>query len=119
MATVSVTSWIEPVERDKSSILRALMREFDASSTPSDTPRQNRHQAIHRRAFLADHDKAVAYGLADVKRRISHRDQKLVVPIDAGIGLEAKVLHYPITSAIVESNCKHLIKDRMEQSGMR
>jgi hypothetical protein len=26
---------------------------------------------------------------------------------------------YPISSAIVESTCKHLVKDRMEQSGMR
>ena len=26
---------------------------------------------------------------------------------------------YPISSALVESNCKHLVKDRMEQSGMR
>ncbi len=26
---------------------------------------------------------------------------------------------YPISSALVEANCKHLVKDRMEQSGMR
>ena len=26
---------------------------------------------------------------------------------------------YPVSSALVESNCKHLVKDRMELSGMR
>ncbi|MEL7020571.1 MAG: hypothetical protein AAGK47_03095, partial [Bacteroidota bacterium] len=26
---------------------------------------------------------------------------------------------YPVSSALVESNCRHLVKDRMEQSGMR
>ena len=26
---------------------------------------------------------------------------------------------YPVSSALVEANCKHLVKDRMEQSGMR
>jgi len=223
MATVGVMSWIEPVERDKSSILKALMREYDESSTASKSRDNGRHQAIHRRAFLADQDKAIAYGLAHIQQRINHPDQRLVVPIDAGIGLEDKVLEYvkkygleahfegiildfihvseyvwdcanallgessklrhqwvrdmledlldskttkviadlqqiidksqslsdnrkekiskaltyftnhqhkmdyarylkkgyPITSAIVESNCKHLVKDRMEQSGMR
>jgi len=26
---------------------------------------------------------------------------------------------YPVSSALVESNCRHLVKDRMELSGMR
>jgi len=26
---------------------------------------------------------------------------------------------YPVSSVLVESNCKHLVKDRMELSGMR
>lgn len=223
MATVGVMSWVEPVARDKSSILKALMREYDESSTLRTSRDNGRHQAIHRRAFLADQEKAIAYGLAHVKKHITHAEQRLVVPIDAGIGLEDKVLEYvkkyeleehfegiildfihvseyvwdsanallgensklrhqwvrdmledlldsktdkvitdlqriidknqslsksrkdkiskavtyftnhqhkmdyarylkkgyPITSAIVESNCKHLVKDRMEQSGMR
>ncbi|KGE88914.1 hypothetical protein IX84_05845, partial [Phaeodactylibacter xiamenensis] len=37
-------------------------------------------------------DKAVDYGIQDIKNRISHTDSRFVVPIDAGIGLEDKVL---------------------------
>ena len=223
MATVAVMSWMEPVKRDKSSIIKALMRDYDKTKALSQGNDNRRHQAIHRRAFLADQDKAIAYGLGHIKAQIHHPDQRLVVPIDAGIGLEDKVLHYvkeygleahfdgiildfihvseyvwecanavlgeqsvlrndwvrdmlsdlldsktqkvikdlkqivdksqsltparkdkiakaityftnhahkmdyrayldkgyPITSALVEANCKHLVKDRMEQSGMR
>ena len=223
MATVAVVSRYERAEQGKHSIIRALMREQDTSA-PEGRPSDNRrHKAVHRRAFLADQDRAVSYGLARAKARISHAGQRLVVPIDAGIGLEGKVLHYvkkygledhfegvildfihaseyvwecanatfgedsklrkewvrnmlsdlldsktqkvvgdlellagkcqslteaqraavqkaatyfanhahkmdyksylekgyPVTSAIVESSCKHLVKDRMEQSGMR
>jgi hypothetical protein len=223
MATVAVISRYERAKRDKSSIIRALMREHDPAA-PQGQPNDNRrHKAVHRRAFLGDQDKAVSYGMARAKALIRHAGQRLVVPIDAGIGLEEKVLHYveeygleahfegiildfihvseyvwecanatlgegstlrkewvrdmlsdlldsktqkviadlelladkcqsltkaqkaavqkaatyftnhahkmdyksylekgyPVTSAIVESSCKHLVKDRMEQSGMR
>ena len=52
------------------------------------------HQDIHRRAFLADQDRCIDYGMAHIKARISHPDSRFVVPIDAGIGLEDKVLKY-------------------------
>lgn len=225
MATVSVMSWFEPRKRDKASIIRGLMGWYDAKKKDQrkDQTNDNRwHQAIHRRAFLADQDKAIDYGMAYIKARISHPDQRFVVPVDAGSGLENAILKYvqqhnlsehfdglildiihvseyvwdcanallgekstlrtawvkqmledlldaktqkviedlkrivdkgsitparkdkiqkaityftnhahkmdyktyldkgyPISSALVESNCKHLVKDRMEQSGMR
>ncbi|MDV7390929.1 ISKra4 family transposase [Arthrospira platensis SPKY1] len=223
MATVAVVSRYERAEQGKSSIIRALMREHEPNAPEGQDNDNRRHKAVHRRGFLADQDRAVSYGLARAKARISHAGQRLVVPIDAGIGLESKVLHYvkeygleghfegiildfihaseyvwdcanatlgedsrlrkewvrdmlsdlldsktrkviddlellankcqsltkgqratvqkaatyfanhahkmdyksylekgyPVTSAIVESSCKHLVKDRMEQSGMR
>ena len=50
------------------------------------------HKKIHRRAFLADQQKAVDYGILDIKRRMKNPKSRFVVPIDAGIGLEEKVL---------------------------
>ena len=225
MATVSVISHFKPRKRDKASIIRGLMGWYDAKdkSQHEDQTNDNRwHQDIHRRAFLADQDKAIDYSMAYIKARIGHPGQRFVVPVDAGIGLENSILKhvdkhhlsehfdgiildiihvseyvwdcanallgeksalratwvkemledildsksqkvikdlqlivnkgtitqsrkekiqkaityftnhahkmdyktyldkgYPISSALVESNCKHLVKDRMEQSGMR
>ncbi len=225
MATVSVMSWFKPRRRDKSSIIKGLMGWHDTKQENQNKNQSNDnrwHQDIHRRAFLADQDKAIDYGMAYIKARISHPAQRFVVPVDAGIGLENSILKYakqhglsehfdgiildiihvseyvwdcanavlgekstlrtswvkemledlldaktqkvikdlklivdkgsitqarkdkiqkaityftnhahkmdyktyldkgyPISSALVESNCKHLVKDRMEQSGMR
>ncbi len=229
MATVSVTSSFTPERRTSESILMGLMgkEESDKEEESKEKQRKKRtdnklHKNIHRRAFLADQEKAVEYGLLDLKRRMTNKKDRFIVPIDAGIGLEAKVLAcvkeyklqskfdgivldivhvseyvwdagsaifgenkklrrewvrkvlkdllegrtdevilclelnrdktsltdnkkeqlnktityftnhkhkmdyqrflkkgYPISSAIVESTCKHLVKDRMEQSGMR
>ena len=230
MATVGVMSWFEPKERTVASVLRGLMGPIEESAKEKkkqleevEKKNDNRwHQDIHRRAFLADQDKCIDYGLRYLKQRITHPDSRFVVPIDAGIGLEDRVLHYvaqhhltahfdgiildiihvseyvwtcanavlgeksslrtvwvsdvwsdllhsktskviadlklivkkgnltdsknkaiektityfenhqhkmdyksyldkgyPISSALVESNCRHLVKDRMEQSGMR
>lgn len=225
MATVGVMSWFAPKERTVADVLRGLMGYQTSNNPPQDLPLKNDnrwHQGIHRRAFLADQDKCIDYGLRHIKDRIRHPDSRFVVPIDAGIGLEDRVLHYvkkhdltahfdgiildiihvseyvwicanavlgeksalrtvwvsdvlrdllnsktskvitdlkrittkgnltdskkkaiektityfenhqhkmdyksyldkgyPVSSALVESNCRHLVKDRMEQSGMR
>lgn len=228
MATVGVVSYFEPKPREVSDIIKGLMeyksersqKESAFSAAPSNDNRW--HQDIHRRAFLADQDKSINYGIGRIKSMINHAQSRIVVPIDAGIGLEDKVrqslkqhgledrlaaiildiIHvseyvwdcanavlgessnlrtdwvremlkdllnsktkkviedlekivaktglskskkekvqkaityftnhqhkmdyktyiekgYPVSSALVESNCKHLVKDRMELSGMR
>jgi len=228
MATVGVISYFEPKQRKVDSIIRGLM-EYGSNTEESpdgiEQPVKNDnrwHQDIHRRAFLADQDKCIDYGIGRIKSMMSHPKSRFVVPIDAGIGLEDKVLKsveqhglsdkfdgiildlihvseyvwdcanavlgeksklradwvkemledllkskskkviedliqlknkgkltdnkkeklqkaityftnhqhkmdyktylhkgYPVSSALVESNCKHLVKDRMELSGMR
>ena len=97
MATVTVTSYFEPRKRNKEMILAGLMglgsqeRESDKEPAPND----NRwHQGIHRRAFLGDQERAVEYGIAYIKEMISHPQSRFVVPVDAGIGLEDKILKY-------------------------
>ena len=228
MATVGVISYFEPRPREVADIIKGLMeykteKSQKESTSSSCSPNDNRwHQDIHRRAFLADQDKSINYGIGRIKSMINHPKSRIVVPIDAGIGLEDKVrqslkehgledrlaaiildiIHvseyvwdcanavlgegsnlrtdwvremledllnsktkkvikdlkkivaktdlskskkekiqkaityftnhqhkmdyktyiekgYPVSSALVESNCKHLVKDRMELSGMR
>ncbi len=229
MATVSVTSSFTPQQRTSESIIMGLMGkeegedEQEVKGQRDKKKTDNRmHKNIHRRGFLADQGKAIEYGIADLKARMTNSKSRFIVPIDAGIGLEDKVfaeikkhklkskfdgivldiVHvseyvwdaataifgekskqrrgwvkvilkellegkvkevieelelnrdktnltqnkkdqlnktityftnhqhkmdyewflkkgYPISSSIVESTCKHLVKDRMEQSGMR
>jgi hypothetical protein len=229
MVTVSVTTSFERQQKTPASIIRGLMGTDklkslkDKEQGKEKEKTDNRmHQEIHRRGFLADQHKAVDYGISDLKKRMTSPESRFVVPIDAGIGLEDKVLEsikkyglekqfdgivldivhvseyvwdaataifgeqsklrrdwvketltdllesktgkvianleqnrektnlsdskmkqlnkaityftnhqhkmdyqrflkkgYPISSAVVESTCKHLVKDRMEQSGMR
>jgi len=232
MATVCVMSYFQPKKREISSIIEALMgfqktKKSDSIQKPEaeSTHKENDntwHQAIHRRGFLANQEKSIEYGIRYIKDRINHPQSRFVVPIDAGKGLEDKVLKcvkeyglenqfdgiildiihvseyiwdaanalfgegcnlrvvwvkrmledllnsrtnkvikdlqnivdkddltdnkkdkikkaityftnhkhkmdyqtflekgYPVSSALVESNCKHLVKDRMEHSGMR
>ena len=236
MATVGVMSYFEPKQRTISSIIKGLMGTYSLKSTlevslKQETKQANQkqeendnrwHQGIHRRAFLANQEKSIDYGIGYIKSMMGHPESKFVVPVDAGIGLEEKILKYvkqhqvedqfdgiildiihvseytwacanavlgensklrtnwvkemlddllhskttkviadlqqiidkgnlskgkettvqkaityftnhqhkmdyktflekgyPISSALVESNCKHLVKDRMEQSGMR
>ncbi len=229
MATVSVTSSFTPQQRTSESIIIGLMGiekvadEKEVVITQSKKRTDNRlHKNIHRRGFLANQEKAIEYGILDLKARMTNPKSRFIVPIDAGIGLEDKVLAtikkyklkskfdgivldivhvseyvwdastaifgersklrrewvkgvlkdllegrteqvieelelnrdktnltenkkdqinksityfknhkhkmnyqwflkkgYPISSAIIESTCKHLVKDRMEQSGMR
>jgi hypothetical protein len=103
MATVSVTSSFRPKERSKENIIKALIysplskikkdeNEEDKDLSETRTNDNRWHQGIHRRAFLADQHKAVDYGIKNIRDRMSHLDSRFVVPIDAGIGLEDKVL---------------------------
>jgi hypothetical protein len=98
MATVSVTSDFSPKQRSVETIVDALMGAENRPAKAKEKPKQEQgskengwHKNIHRRAFLADQDKAVDYGIRDIKNRIGHADSRFVVPIDAGIGLEDKV----------------------------
>lgn len=229
MATVSITSSFTPEKRTADSIITGLMgKKNEEEQSGKEVAKvvkktdNGLHKNIHRRAFLADQEKAIDYGIRDLKTRMTKKNSRFIVPIDAGIGLEDKVLAcvakyklkgkfdgivldivhvseyvwdsvtaifgekselrrpkvaellkdllegrteqvinylkaneektnlsdnkkeqlnktityftnhkhkmnykkflakgYPISSAIVESTCKHLVKDRMEQSGMR
>lgn len=99
MATVSVTSSFKPKERSVEAVIRGLMGsglskvEPDEKAIKTKPINDNRwHKKIHRRAFLADQQKAVDYGILDIKRRMKNPKSRFVVPIDAGIGLEEKVL---------------------------
>lgn len=99
MATVSVTSCFVPKQRTKDSIIRGLMGspltkvEYDQQGRKLRKENDNRwHQNIHRRAFLADQEKAIDYGIKDIKERMKNPKSRFVVPIDAGIGLEDKIL---------------------------
>lgn len=228
-ATVSVVASFTSQQRDYKSIVRGLMGQEEQKKEEQgdmDIAKKSSengwYKNIHRRAFLANQEKAVEYGILELKARMKDSNSKFVVPIDAGIGLEDKVLEYvkkhkleskfdgivldivhvseyvwesgtaiygesskfrrpwvkeileallqgevqwvikeltlhrdktnltenrtkqlnktityftnhqhkmnydwflkkgyPVSSAIVESTCKHLVKDRMEQSGMR
>jgi len=99
MATVSVTSSFKPKQRSVETIVDALMGVENKHKKVKKQPKQEQgskengwHENIHRRAFLANQDKAVDYGIRDIKNRISHTGSRFVVPIDAGIGLEGKIL---------------------------
>lgn len=101
MATVSVTSSFTPKKRSIDSIISSLMGSplskvvSDADKLkPVDKEKQDNkwHKDIHRRAFLADQNKSVVYGLNWIKSRMLNAESRFVVPIDAGIGLEDKVL---------------------------
>ena len=68
----------------------------DSKKAVTATPHQDNkwHQDIHRRAFLANQQKAIEYGLDKVKQNMTNTQSRFVVPIDAGIGLEDKVLEW-------------------------
>lgn len=99
MATVNVTSWFVPKKRSIESILNGLMgsQTTDKSSQKtslkeSDNYDNNWHKEIHRRAFLGNQNKSIEYGLNRIKDKMNNPKSRFVVPIDAGIGLEDKVL---------------------------
>ena len=96
MATVSVTSSFTPRKRNIDSIVKGLMGSIaksEKAGPESEVPRDNNwHKNIHRRAFLADQQKSIEYGLNRIKASMVNPHSRFVVPIDAGIGLEDKVL---------------------------
>jgi hypothetical protein len=103
MATVSVTSSFVPKVRTKDGIMRGLMGsplskvEQDDQSPKVHKKKENDncwHQNIHRRAFLNDQAKSIEYGLDDIRKRMTNPKSRFVVPIDAGIGLEDKIMAY-------------------------
>jgi len=100
MATVSVTSCFVPKKRNKSSVLRSLMGTWRNDKSKKELANKQEqvdngwHQKIHRRAFLADQPKAVEYGLNYIKERMVNPQSRFVIPIDAGPGLEEKILAY-------------------------
>ena len=120
MATVSVTSCFIPKERSKGSIIRGLMdsplskvtnSEQDSQDGELNKENDNRwHQKIHRRAFLDDQGKSINYGLDDIRARMKNPASRFVVPIDAGIGLEAKVKAY-VTKHKMEEQFDGIIID--------
>ena len=69
--------------------------EYDTEGKNLDKENDNKwHKNIHRRAFLANQPKAIEYGLDNVRARMKNPACRFVVPIDAGVGLEPKVLAY-------------------------
>lgn len=100
MATVSVSSSFKVRHRSADSILNGLMGVDQTEGNNKENKAKRRgydnrmHTNIHRRAFLADQEKAVEYGIKDIKQRMTNPQSRFVVPIDAGIGLEDKVLKY-------------------------
>lgn len=116
MATLGVMSWFKPRERTVETVIEGLTKYHttkkdkrvkykseeseakDGKAVVTKLPKNindNRwHQDIHCRGFLGDQDKAIEYGIAHIKSMIRHPQSRFVVPIDAGIGLEDKVLQY-------------------------
>lgn len=114
MATVCVTSSFAPKKRSVDSILRSLMgceaEPEKAAPTPKKDQENTWHKNIHRRAFLADQKKAVEYGLDRIKAVMANPQSRFVVPIDAGIGLEDKVLEWVKENAM-ESQFDGIVLD--------
>jgi len=100
MATVSVVSDFKPKIRSKDSIIRGL---FKSPLTPLErkkkelalevvhSPNNNWHEHIHRRAFLAQQDEAIDYGLGLAKKRMQGKDVPIVALVDGGPGLEDSI----------------------------
>ncbi len=98
-ATVSVTSVFTPQQRTADQILDGLMgvqkeaaQEDEPASTQQKKTENKMHTKIHRRAFLANQQKAIDYGIEDLKSKMTNSQSRFVIPIDAGIGLEDKIL---------------------------
>lgn len=99
-ATVSVVSDFCPKPRTKDSIIRGL---FKSPLTPLEraqeqtmlevvhAPKTNWHQNIHRRAFLAQQEGAIEYGLELAKKRMQGKNIPIVALVDGGPGLEGAI----------------------------
>lgn len=96
-ATVSVVSDFCPKPRTKDSIIRGLFKspltplEREQEQTSMEVvhaPKTNWHQNIHRRAFLAQQEGAIEYGLELAKKRMQDKNIPIVALVDGGPGLE-------------------------------
>jgi len=107
MATVSVSAYFTPKKRDKERIIKGLMeyakkKVKEKKENQKDNKKEKDKElndnkwmeGIHRRAFLADQARAVEYGLDYIRDRMTNPLSRFIVPIDAGSGLEEKVLKY-------------------------
>lgn len=101
MATVSVNAHFTSKKREKTRIIAGLMEYPKKKDTPKNQAEQTKTindnrwlQGIHRRAFLADQARAVEYGLDYIRDRMTNPQSRFIVPIDAGSGLEEKVMAY-------------------------
>jgi len=95
MATVSVISSFTPKNQCVSNIISTLMGDNNIEKKVVESKEKNDnkwHKDVHRRAFLANQNKAIDYGINNIKDRMQHPDSRFVVPIDAGPGLEDAVL---------------------------
>ena len=123
MATVTVTSCFTPKNRTVDAIIYSLMGSGLSKVEPDEQAGQTKqendnkwHKNIHRRAFLADQQKAVDYAIGDIKHRMVNPLSRFVVPIDAGIGLEDKVLA-SVKAHGLESQFDGIILDIIHVSG--
>lgn len=104
MATVCVISCFAPQERTVEDIIQGLMdsplTKIEKKKEDKEMKEENKknttqkkwHEQVHRRAFLADQEKAIKYGLLHLKQRMQNPESRFVVPIDGGVGLEDRVL---------------------------
>jgi hypothetical protein len=95
MATVAVVSHLLPKVRSARDIVQGLMYAHapKAAGAPARDENDNRwHRDVRRRAFLGDQQGAVEDALGIVAGRIAEHGGTFVVPMDAGAGLEEKVL---------------------------
>lgn len=94
MATVSVNAHFIAKKRNKDSIIRGLM-DYPKKAKQEGKVNDNRWlQGIHRRAFLMNQARAVEYGLDNIRKAMTNPLSRFIVPIDAGSGLEDKVIEY-------------------------
>ncbi len=101
MATVSIVSSFTPQQKTSDAIIIGLMgqekkegQKKEKGLTKEKNTDNKLYKNIHRRGFLANQDKAIQYGMVELKARMTNPKSRFVVPIDAGIGLEDKVLSY-------------------------
>lgn len=105
MATVCVTSSFTAKKREVKDIVKCLTEAYSATkksdNSPSDSKDNHWHENIHRRAYLGNQAKSVEYGLDRVKEGLkADKRSRFVVPIDAGIGLEDRVMEWVEKNAI-------------------
>lgn len=98
MATVSVVSSFAPKVRTTAAIVDSLMgtvenKEINNGVAKKQSENDNSwHKNIHRRGHLGQQKKSIEYGINQIKQRMVNPNSRFVIPIDAGAGLEPKIL---------------------------